>query len=121
MLPPDCMCGIMGNGVQAVQRGHVSSHESATVKSSTLAAFDTRLSALEDQSNRVISMIRTVESQVPAIADLRAFATKSELADKASIADVNEVPAAHCSWYSLMWSLMSLTSGTVIQSEQGQC
>jgi hypothetical protein len=79
------------NGVQVVNRGQVLGNESASVKSATLTSFDTRLTALEEHSTRVIGMIRTVEAQVPAIADLRAFATKSELADKASIADVNEV------------------------------
>lgn len=77
-------------------------------RSSSSASVDVRLASVEEQCGRVATMVRTLETQVPSITDLRAFATKAEVAEKASIADVNEVRTdfAGCLVVDPFWRLM---------------
>jgi hypothetical protein len=64
-----------------------------TSRAEAKTALLSRLAAVEEQVVNTQSMVRTLETQVPAISDLRRFATREELADKADVAAVNEVTA----------------------------
>jgi predicted nuclease with TOPRIM domain len=59
-----------------------------------LSAVVERLHGVETECKQLASMFRTLETEVPSIADMRAFASKAELAEKANIVDVNEVRVA---------------------------
>ena len=64
---------------------------STDARSEVKSAVVSQLASLEEQVTVTQAMVRALETQVPTISDLRGFATKVELAQKADIDDVNEV------------------------------
>jgi hypothetical protein len=129
MSPLSCRAGRCCNGA-------LREMQALDTSTTRLSAVVERLHGVETECKQLASMFRTLETEVPSIADMRAFASKAELAEKANIVDVNEVRVAsvdvllaccisqfqRCSCRCRMLTRGSLApAGTVAEGEQGHC